>query len=111
MRLVKIRGRLPLQRCTGSKYRISVLLDFESRSEKETVYRKAGLEPGTGARVLSAMYLDLDDNLMQETYVTLQGRHADGRKFELEVPTTRRWRGALEAARAYLESRKTIYGY
>ena len=37
MRLVKIRGRLPLQRCTGSKYRISVLLDCDSRSESETV--------------------------------------------------------------------------
>jgi hypothetical protein len=111
MRLDKIRGRLPLQRSTGSKYRISVLLSFESEGERETFFRKAGIPLDTaGIRVLSAMYLDLDDKLMQEAYVSLQWRE-DGKLREVEVPTTKRWKGAVEATRAYLELRKTIYGY
>ena len=56
------------------------------------------------------MYLDLDDKLMQEAYVSLQWRE-DGKLREVEVPTTKRWKGAVEATRAYLELRKTIYGY
>ena len=112
MKLEKIRGRLPLQKFTGSKYRISVLLSFESQSEKETIYRKAGLPLEKDVKVFSAMYLDLDDNIMQESYVTLQYVNDAGRFAEVKVPTTKRWKGALAAVKAYLELRKNIvYGY
>lgn len=111
MKLERIRGRLPLQKVTGSKYKILVQLSFESLSEKETVYRKAKLPAETKATLLSALYLDLDDNLMQEPYVTLVGKDQAGKRFEVNVPTSRRWKGALAAAKAYLELNKTIYGY
>ena len=111
MRLERIRGRLPLQKFTGSKYRISVLLSFESDGEKEYFFRKAGVPAETDARVLSAMYLDLDDRIAQASYVTLQWRTGDGKVHEANVPTAKRWKGAVEATRAYLEKRKTIYGY
>lgn len=110
MRLEKIRGRMPLQKATGSKYRIRVKLVFESDCEKATVYRKAGLNASTSAEVHSAVYLDLDDKIMQEPFVTLIGKES-GKRFEINVPTSRRWKGAVPAVREYLEHHKTIFGY
>lgn len=112
MKLERIRGRLPLQKFTGSKYNISLLLSFESQSEKETMYKKAGLPLDREVKVFGAMFLDVDDNLMQDSYVTLQYRTEDGKVHEVNVATTKRWKGALAAVKAYLEQKRNIiYGY
>lgn len=110
MKLERIRGRLPLQKFTGSKYKISVQLAFEDTREKDTFYAKAGLPADTEARVLSAMYLDLDNHIMQESFVTLQWRSPDGKVCETNIPTAKRWKGALAATRAYLVTKRAING-
>lgn len=102
MELSRIRGNTPLARATGSRFRISVQLTFENASEMETMYRKGGVPLGTKTLVLGSVYLDLDGLLMQEPYITLVGRDGNGRRFETNVPTSRLWKGALEATRSHV---------
>ena len=105
MRSVEVIGILPLARMTGSKYRVDVRLDFESRSEREAACKAAGIPSDTdGLYARGSVYLDLGDRLMQEPFFVLRcsRRLPDGRRLDFNVRSSRLWKGAIGMVREHL---------